>query len=111
MPRYKMIVLSNPVEGREAEYNDWYQNIHLAQVISIKGFQSAQRFRLTTSLVEGEVKPYLAIYEIETNDVESVIQDLRKLAEAGSLLVSDTLDIEHVHAAVYEELGPAVAKL
>ena len=29
MRRYKMITLSNPTAGREAEYNDWYQNVHL----------------------------------------------------------------------------------
>ena len=27
--KYKLVVMSFPVEGREREYNEWYDNVHL----------------------------------------------------------------------------------
>ncbi len=111
MPRYKLVVLSNPVEGREAEYQDWYQNVHLGQVVAFKGFKSARRFRLAKNLVEREALPYLAIYEIETDDLEGVMEEVQKHAGTDRLLVSETLDVEHSFAAIYEEFGPVVKLL
>ena len=45
MPRYNLIVLTNPVDGREDEYNDWYTNVHLDDVLKVPGVVAAQRFR------------------------------------------------------------------
>ena len=49
MPRYNLIVLTNPVDGREDEYNDWYTNVHLDDVLKIPGVVGAQRFRRTSN--------------------------------------------------------------
>lgn len=46
MARHHFIVLSNPVAGREDDYNDWYDNEHLDDVLKVEGFVAAQRFRL-----------------------------------------------------------------
>ena len=35
MPSYKLIVMTQPVEGREQEYNDWYQGMHLPDLVSV----------------------------------------------------------------------------
>lgn len=63
-----MLVLSEPVEGREAEYDDWYTNTHLGEVVATDGFVAAQRF----GLVHGEGAPHghLAVYEVE-GDLET----------------------------------------
>jgi hypothetical protein len=29
MPRYKMLLLTEPKKGREQEFNDWYDKVHL----------------------------------------------------------------------------------
>ena len=109
MPRYKMVVMSNAVAGREDEYNDWYQNIHLGELVALEGFQSARRFRLVRSLVEGETLPYLAIYEIETGDINAVLQNLIAVAEDDQLTMSDAIDTAGTRAVVYEEFGEVVA--
>ena len=109
MPSYKMVVMSNPVAGREDEYNDWYQNIHLGELVALEGFQSARRFRLARSLVEGEAYPYLAIYEIETGDLDAVLQNLITVAESDQLTMSDAIDTARTRAVVYEEFGEVVA--
>ena len=46
MPKYTFMVLTNPVEGQEDIYNDWYNNRHLADVLKVPVFVSAQRFKL-----------------------------------------------------------------
>ena len=109
MPRYKLVVMSSPQEGREAEYHDWYQNSHLGQVMELPGFQSGQRYRLSTALVEGETFPFLAIYDIETDDIEAVLAEMRSRAGTESLTVSDAL-APKAYAVLYEEFGARVTK-
>lgn len=110
MPRYKMVVLSHPVEGREAEFHDWYQNVHLDQVLACKGFKSAQRFRLARNMMPREAWPHLAIYEIETDDIDAVLDEVRGKAGGESLLISAAIDTESAYASIYEEVDPRVAK-
>ena len=38
MGNYTMVVFTSPVEGREDDYNDWYDNQHLGDVIAAAGF-------------------------------------------------------------------------
>lgn len=109
MPNYKMLVLSQPKPGRDAEYNDWYQHQHLAQVVAIPGIVSARRFRFARSLNDTPASPYAAIYEIETDDIDAVLHELRTRAGGESLVVSDALATEFTSATVYEEFGAAVA--
>jgi hypothetical protein len=102
MARYKLVVMSKPAIGRESEYNDWYQNIHLPQLLAIDGVHSAQRLRLTESLTPGFSSPYLAIYEIETDNPKRVIDEIKDKAEMGTLMISDALNPD-VSAVLYEE--------
>jgi hypothetical protein len=51
-------VFSSP--EHEAARNDWYDNVHLPDLLSVPGFVSAVRFRQL-----GAESHYLAIYEIE----------------------------------------------
>jgi hypothetical protein len=108
MPRYKMVVNSYPVEGREAEYNDWYQNIHLGELVALEGFVSARRFRMARKLVEGEAAPYMAIYEIDTDDIDAVLQGLVSEAQNSKINMSNAIDTSRTTAVVYEEFGEVV---
>lgn len=104
-----MVVYSRPSPGREDEYNDWYQNVHLRELVALPGFVSAQRFRYARSLVEGEAFPYMSIYEIDTDDVDAVLNTLRGTAEKGLLTMSDAIDLTYTSAVVYEEFGTIVS--
>jgi hypothetical protein len=110
LPSYKLVIMSNPVPDREDDYNDWYQNIHLGQLMTLPGFKSAQRFRRVRSLVEGDTHPYLAVYELETDDIDSVLDGLRTAAANKRLTMSDTLDTSNIHAVVYEKFGDEVVE-
>jgi hypothetical protein len=92
MARHLLLVVSNPVEGRDEEYNRWYSERHLRDVVGVDGFVSAERYRVLSE--EGE-KPlggkYAAIYEIESDDPRATLAQLSVLAEAGKMEVSDAM--------------------
>jgi len=67
----RMIVLANAVEGRDDEYNDWYTNVHVPEVLAA-GFTAAQRFKMADAQM-GEVSDgYLAIYEFDGSAEEAI---------------------------------------
>jgi hypothetical protein len=69
---------------REQEYNTWYDEVHLPELVALDGFVSARRLRP----VNGE-GPYVAIYEIEGDDLQAVLDNM--VANAGQLTMSDAL--------------------
>jgi hypothetical protein len=99
MARYIQTVLTGPVEGADDEFNRWYDGTHLREVLSVPGFVSARRF---ASATPGEPR-YLAIYEIETDDLDATLAAMA--ARAQSLTMSDALDRSTVVIGVYEVLG------
>jgi hypothetical protein len=77
----RLIVLTDPVKGREDEYNEWYDGQHLHDVLALKGFRAAQRFRFRPGQL-GKTAPfqYLAIYEVEGLTVEEAEAELLEAA-------------------------------
>jgi hypothetical protein len=96
MQRYSLIVLTNPVEGRDGEYNDWYTNIHLDDVLKIPGVIGAQRFRRSDTQRGSGPYPwgYLAIYECETGDLPSIIRELKARGGTELMRMTDALATE-----------------
>ena len=43
---YVFLVFANPLAGREASFNEMYQNTHMGDLVQLQGFVGAQRFRL-----------------------------------------------------------------
>ena len=41
MGRYMFLGLTNATEGRDDEFNDWYDNRHLPDVLAVEGFVAA----------------------------------------------------------------------
>ena len=68
MAKFKMIALTTPVPGKEAEYHDWYQNVHLPELTQIAGLHAGQRYKLVTKFIGEDTNQYLAIYDIECDD-------------------------------------------
>ncbi|HEV2677456.1 MAG TPA: hypothetical protein VGV37_23200 [Aliidongia sp.] len=88
------MVLTDPVEGQDAAYNDWYDNQHLADVLAVDGFVSAQRFSLSHQKgPEGAlVSKFLAIYEMETDDVDATLATLLARLGTSVMPVTPALD-------------------
>lgn len=98
------IVLTNPIPGREEEFNSWYTDRHLADVLRVPGFVSAQRFKVS-AVREDAALPwaYLAIYEVEFEKLASALQELRARAGTPQVALSDALS-DDVFSALYSEL-------
>ena len=42
--RYVYLVMSDPLPGREFDFNDGYQNMHMGDLVQLPGWTGAQRF-------------------------------------------------------------------
>ena len=93
MARHTFVVFTNPTEGREDEYNDWYDNTHLSDVLKVEGFVAAQRFKLSVTDPSQEFPHrYMALYEVESDDLAKVAQALSEAGESGAMFISESLD-------------------
>lgn len=93
MALYSLVVFTNPVEGQDHEYNEWYTNVHLPDVLNIPGVVGAQRFRRSEIQRDDGPFPwgYLAIYECDTDDVRSVIRELKARGGTELMRMTDSL--------------------
>ena len=93
MARHTFVVFTNPLEGQEDEFNDWYNNQHLADVLAIEGFVAVQRFRLSDTGAGQEFPHrYLPLYEVETDDLDKVTRALAEAGESAAMPVSASFD-------------------
>jgi hypothetical protein len=94
MARFVQLVLTNPVEGEEEEFNRWYTEDHIPDVLGVDGILSAQRLEYIDSLFsEGCQFKYAAIYEVEADNLEAATTALSSaLRESGRMRSSKTLD-------------------
>lgn len=107
---FAYVVLSNPMPGREDEYNAWYTDQHLAEVIAVPGFVSAQRFRLRDTQAEGAPQQhYMAIYTMRTDDPEALLERLTALVESGEIAMTEAFSQDDLSTILYETITPVVA--
>ena len=107
MKKTIIVVKTKPLEGKEKEYNDWYSNVHLKEVVSIKGFKSAERFKLTKAqLFDDQLFKYLAIYEIDNDNVEATIKRLNEAA--STLTMEPVVDLEDLQVSIFESITDVI---
>jgi hypothetical protein len=87
MEKHLLLVLTNAVQGKEAEFNDWYDTRHLDDVLEVPGIVAAKRYRLSSVQRMNPPMPwtYFAIYEIETDDLQHTISTLS--ARSGTMVM------------------------
>ena len=88
MPKFLLIAINGPTsgEGDEDAYNQWYDDVHAADLMSITGAQSVRRFKI---MAQNRIdKPYVNVTEIEGESAEAV---MKELAEKASTF-PDTID-------------------
>ncbi len=68
MARYLLFAFSDCRDpARETEFNDWYDNMHIPDMLQVPGMIKASRW-VNASPLEGQRRKYLALYELETDD-------------------------------------------
>jgi hypothetical protein len=105
--QYRLIALTNPVEGREDEFDAWYER-HIRDILRIPGFIAAQRHGITASQ---RTRPpswrHLAIYDIETDDLDSVMREMDRRVGTDEAPLSPALAGERL-AFFVEPIAPVV---
>jgi hypothetical protein len=110
--RATLVVYTNPSDpAREEEYNSWYNEIHLPDVLAIEGFVAATRFRIADARIDPSAPApahrYLALYEVETDDMQGALDAL--VAAAPNMRMSDVLQMDPPSGvALFEQVSERV---
>jgi len=112
MPKkYTFVVMTNPTSGKEDEFNRWYNDQHIPDVLQAAGFVCAQRFKLAdvqnTPKVD-QTHRYLALYEIETDDLQASLKDLASRAGTAEMIMSDAIDLKSANGRIFEPVAEKV---
>lgn len=105
MKKYVFVVYTRPKAGRDAEYNKWYDETHLPDILALPGFRSARRYRyVDVPTTNPSTHPYIALYMVETDDIVAAQAALQAAANTPAMLLSDALDLETTQATYFESL-------
>jgi hypothetical protein len=78
MPKAVVLVFTECTDpAREEEFNEWYDNTHVPDVLETSGFVSGIRYELVGNPGPGQGK-YLAIYDVESDDLPSAMAALQQ---------------------------------
>lgn len=103
MRRFKMLVFSEPFAGRDEEFNAWYSGRHLDDLCALPGFTAAQRFTLHSVSMGSALNPYLAIYDLETDDPDRVIEEMFAARDTAAMPMSPAFNLDATTVMLYEE--------
>jgi hypothetical protein len=97
-----MYIESRPVSPeREADYHAWYDGTHLAELTTIDGVVSGRRFAPA-----GGTGPFIAIYELEADDLDAVMVRMSEFAGSGKMSSLQFLSMDPPPIPqIYREIG------
>jgi hypothetical protein len=98
VPRGILVVESRASDpSRQAEYDDWYANTHIPDVCAVPGFVGARRYRVHKvgdGHAEAAAPTTMAVYEIEADDLDGPVRELRARSADGRIVMSDVLQLD-----------------
>ena len=104
MTRYIYVVLSSPHEGREEEYNEWYSNTHIPDILALGPFSSARRLKITDAVFgtqpEGQ---YVTFYETDEKPADALAV-LAAARGTDRIRGSDAIDPESISSWFIESM-------
>lgn len=101
------VVLTNAAPGRDADFNDWYTNVHARDTMRMRGALAQQRFKFSLDQVQDFAVPfpaqYLALYEIY--DAAWFAREHRDRARTPYMVIEDSLDMTRLDDFAYYPLA------
>jgi hypothetical protein len=94
MPKAIMAVWSDPSDpSREDEYNQWYDSTHVPDVLKVPGFVAATRYKVADTQFGPVDTPgrYIALYEVEVDDLAEIPAGMMNAFAANELPMSDAI--------------------
>jgi hypothetical protein len=105
MSKHYLFHFANAVEGQEQEFNKWYDDIHLGDVLAVPGMQAATRYELEPIERSGPPAParYLAVYEFdgEPSEVMAALS-----AHAKNMFITPAMSKERGPSHIFREVTP-----
>jgi len=101
---YYQVVFTAMVEGKEQEFNLFYDQHHAPELAALPGFVSAQRMilaRPTTASIPAT--KYLALFKVETSDLAAVKQAATKPGTT-----SPAFDTQATRGYTFRAIGPVI---
>ncbi len=120
MSKWALVVETNCADPtREAEFKEWYDKIHIPDILESPGFVKGTRYEFvmpwkiqgggetkyhSAGVTEGKAK-FLAVYEIEADDPSEVMKTLdRNMDKKGAQgRLSDLVEL--VSMAIYKRVS------
>jgi len=115
--RYVMLVFANPIPGREAEFNDWYSNTHMGDLVQLQGWMGAQRFRIVTNVqprptMAGYAHGYLIIWDLEETEANAALSRMTAAISGGKSRLGAGFNYTPGAGAngTFEVMGPRITR-
>jgi hypothetical protein len=110
MPKYLYFAFSDCTDpSREEEFNDWYSETHIPDMLETPGMIRATRW-VNAQPEETQRRKYLALYEFETDDLEKFNSQVHEIGKStiergrfSDLPVFDPPDVPRI----YRQIMPA----
>lgn len=101
---YSLVVLSNPMPGRERPYNEWYDHEHVPDVLRVPGFLTGQRLKLVADETPGAftLPRYAVWFTLRSRDLEATVADVRHRLATGVTRPSPDFDMASSVTRYYE---------
>jgi hypothetical protein len=110
VPKAILVVHTEPATPeQDAAYNEWYDGIHVPDVVALPGFVAATRYKVSETQMghpAGDVPKYVAIYELEGDDLGAVLQGLGAGIGTGAVRMGDAPLGGKSTMVLYEEVAP-----
>jgi hypothetical protein len=111
--RYVYLVMADPLPGREFDFNDGYQNMHMGDLVQLPGWTGAQRFRLVPEIMPRNTQPLyrrgnLIIWDQEGTDLGKLQSDSRAAIAGGKsrLIPGFDYSADGPVSTTYQVIGP-----
>jgi hypothetical protein len=114
LAHYRWLVFTNCTPGREAEFDRWYDETHVPDLLRIPGVVGVTRGAVAgtqmVTLDTGELQHgdaaqvrfrFLAVYEFETDDPKRVLEEVRVRARTPQMEITPLL--EDVYTVLYQD--------
>ncbi len=103
-PGVRLVFTNCTVPSRESEFNHWYDHVHLPDMLGSGVARHGVRYQNADA--QPRQAKYLAIYEIERDDLDGVDQEFSRVAQR--LTQQGRMDpaLEIVSRAMWRRIGP-----
>src|SRR5579862_1411797 len=115
--RYIMLVFANPIAGHEAEFNDWYQNTHMGDLVQLQGWMGAQRFRIVNNVqprptAAGYQHGYLIIWDLEETEAPLALNRMTAAISGGKSRLGAAFNYTPGAGGggTFEAIGPRITR-